>query len=372
MSTAEATPKQPRRFWLAYQGDTLLGEVGADNSSRAVRKAAEQYGVKPNTVRVESKASGRVVEPKARSASQHVPSMADAERLRECEEIIERGLNESRERMKEIRDSRLYLVTHPSFEAYARERWGISRQHAHRQIEAADILASLSPIGDTKALPSNEAQARPLALLPEADRDAAWREAVDSSPTGKPTGKQVQAVVDRRMGKGQTMVNGQATEDPEIDRLRRRGIIPMGAVVQVDDPGDAATDVQAIVEEHQERRAITEADLSDDDWFDQLPIANAGLAANCRDTAKRDALFYRRLEPSLNEFKVSVREGLRLARVGSRQEGMYMHAASNFVKRQHPKDWKPCPSVDQGGCGGRGMRTAGPCSTCWGRGYLGQ
>ena len=56
---------------------------------------------------------------------------------------------------------RLYRDTHPTFEDYCRERWGMSRRYANRQIEAAGVAETLTPIG---AIP-NEAQARELAPL---------------------------------------------------------------------------------------------------------------------------------------------------------------------------------------------------------------
>ena len=53
---------------------------------------------------------------------------------------------------------RLYRETHATFEAYCRERWGWSRQHAYRQIQAAQV-AGMSPMGDK---PANERQARAM------------------------------------------------------------------------------------------------------------------------------------------------------------------------------------------------------------------
>jgi len=61
----------------------------------------------------------------------------------------------------EIRDGRLYREPHGTFEVYCRERWGWSRIHAHRQIEAAKV-AKVLPMGNT---PPNERVARELAPL---------------------------------------------------------------------------------------------------------------------------------------------------------------------------------------------------------------
>lgn len=88
-------------------------------------------------------------------------------RLMECERVIERGLNtfvEVGAALLEIRDNRLYSDGYNTFEHYCRERWGMSRIHAHRLIEAADVTNNLLPMGNI--LPTSERQARPLAGLP--------------------------------------------------------------------------------------------------------------------------------------------------------------------------------------------------------------
>lgn len=63
-----------------------------------------------------------------------------------------------------IRDARLYRDTHGTFEAYAEDRWDMSRAQAYRLISAWPLAERLSPIGDKL----NEGQVREL--LPVADR----------------------------------------------------------------------------------------------------------------------------------------------------------------------------------------------------------
>src|SRR5512135_1315685 len=90
---------------------------------------------------------------------------SESDKLRECETIIDRGLAtfvEVGTALLEIRDLRLYRATHGTFELYCRERWGISRVHAHRMIEAARVAENLLPTGN---IPANERQARTLAVL---------------------------------------------------------------------------------------------------------------------------------------------------------------------------------------------------------------
>ena len=78
--------------------------------------------------------------------------------------------------MREIRDERLYRETHASFEAYLDDRWSLARARAYRLIDAARVIAVLSPTGD---IPSNERQARELVPLLEDELSliATWREA---------------------------------------------------------------------------------------------------------------------------------------------------------------------------------------------------
>jgi hypothetical protein len=98
----------------------------------------------------------------------------DQEALADCEAVIERGLApfvEVGQALLRIREERLYRGTHKSFDDYCRERWQWSKGHANRQIEAAQVVQNLTPIGVT---PKNEAQARELAPLPpEQQREVA-------------------------------------------------------------------------------------------------------------------------------------------------------------------------------------------------------
>jgi phage N-6-adenine-methyltransferase len=121
-----------------------------------------------------------------------------ADRLLECERVIERGLNtfvEVGQALLEIRDSGLYKDGYSTFEGYCRERWGMQRAHAYRLMDSAEVVKNLSPIGDI--LPINIEQTRPLAgLSPELQRDI-WQEAIETAPNGKVTGVHVQEVVER-------------------------------------------------------------------------------------------------------------------------------------------------------------------------------
>jgi len=121
--------------------------------------------------------------------------------LRELEAVIERGLETFVQvgvALREIRDRKLYLETHPTWDDYCRQRWGFSRIHAHRMIDAATVSAML-PMGN---LPDSERQARELGRLssdPEAVR-AVWAE-VQEEHGNSVTAADIRAAVDRRLGR---------------------------------------------------------------------------------------------------------------------------------------------------------------------------
>ena len=81
-----------------------------------------------------------------------------------------------------IRERRLYREGgFTTFEDYCRERWGMSKTHANRMVDAAEVVGILTPIGVT---PENEAQARALAPLKDdpAVLQAAWQEVQERAP----------------------------------------------------------------------------------------------------------------------------------------------------------------------------------------------
>lgn len=87
-----------------------------------------------------------------------------------------------------IRDRELYRATHESFEHFVTAKWNMTRQHAYRLMEAAEIASNLrlSPIGDN----FRESHLRPLAGLPVEEQREAWAEAIEESE-GTPTASQV-------------------------------------------------------------------------------------------------------------------------------------------------------------------------------------
>jgi hypothetical protein len=123
-------------------------------------------------------------------------------RLAELEGVIERGLQtfvEVGKALLEIRDSRLYLEAcdkagkpYGTFEDYCRERWGMSRIHAFRLIQATEVTENLLPMGN---IPTNERVARELVGLPVDEQREVWTQAIENSKSGQPTAQEVRLVV---------------------------------------------------------------------------------------------------------------------------------------------------------------------------------
>lgn len=114
------------------------------------------------------------------------------------EKTIERGIGtfvEVGNALREIRDQKLYKLTHKTFEAYVKERWNWSRPRAYQLIEAAEVDEGLSTNVDKK--PTSEAQAREVAKAPP-EKQAAVVEAVAAkaaSEDREPTARDYKAAV---------------------------------------------------------------------------------------------------------------------------------------------------------------------------------
>ncbi|GAA1006817.1 hypothetical protein Aple_091440 [Acrocarpospora pleiomorpha] len=67
--------------------------------------------------------------------------------LAEAENAIEHGLTtfvDVGHALSRIRAGRLHRATHPRFEDYCRERWGFTKNHVNRQIDAAHVMGTLA------------------------------------------------------------------------------------------------------------------------------------------------------------------------------------------------------------------------------------
>src|ERR1019366_10011075 len=76
-------------------------------------------------------------------------------RLDELEAVIEAGLPHFfavGRALTEIRDSKLYLERHTTFDTYVQDRWQFSRQYAYSAIGAAAVEAHVNYVVDTPIL----------------------------------------------------------------------------------------------------------------------------------------------------------------------------------------------------------------------------
>lgn len=89
--------------------------------------------------------------------------------------------------LKEIRDDRLYRATHDSFDAFCQDVFGWSRKRADRLIKDAEAGQEVTQICPN----ATPAQARALADVPPDLRGEVWNDAVESSTSGNPTGRDI-------------------------------------------------------------------------------------------------------------------------------------------------------------------------------------
>lgn len=105
----------------------------------------------------------------------------DRSRLEALCDTVDRGLRsfvDAGDALMEIRDQQLFREDAGTFEAFCRDRWGMTPQHANRLISAANICRNLEPTG---SVPQTERQARELGSLPEEVQVEAWEEARESA-----------------------------------------------------------------------------------------------------------------------------------------------------------------------------------------------
>lgn len=95
----------------------------------------------------------------------------DFKRLHQQVAKHSKSLIEASKALQEIRSRRLYRATHSTFEEYCQSAHGLSRQHVNHLIKAGKTLSEMETIvvAAGAPLPSNEAQLRQLARVPDAE-----------------------------------------------------------------------------------------------------------------------------------------------------------------------------------------------------------
>lgn len=145
---------------------------------------------------------------------------ADLERL---ETVVSKGLAtfvEVGSALAEIRDRRLYRDTHPTFALYCEQQWEMGKSQAYRLIDAAEVVAEMSPIGD-EPIPATESQARALKTVAPDQRADVMREASEDGPA---TAAKIKDVVEKRTetpAKGREVREERVTTEPAPERDQR-------------------------------------------------------------------------------------------------------------------------------------------------------
>jgi len=117
--------------------------------------------------------------------------LADRNTLQMLEQQIKKGFDsfiEVSDALWRINHEKLYREQHSSFEDYCRAKWDMSRSRAYQYINAAATVRSLK--GEVSTIVDNEAKARAIAKVPEADREGVLLEAKEKSG-GVPTAKEI-------------------------------------------------------------------------------------------------------------------------------------------------------------------------------------
>lgn len=126
--------------------------------------------------------------------------------LAQYEEVIEKhidGFQKAGIALMAIREKKLYKDGYKTFEEYCDKRWKLKKSHAHRLMDAAQVMDNLSPNGGSFApsapMPSNERQTRELAKAPPEKQPEVWKKAVETAPDGRVTAAHVREVVEEEI-----------------------------------------------------------------------------------------------------------------------------------------------------------------------------
>ncbi len=130
-------------------------------------------------------------------ASTHHFISEESQKRRELERKVGQSFYETGKALEEMRQKRLFSLSHTSFEQFCFDQFKIKRAHIYRLIEAAKVVDNLK-LGAPPAsqiLPKNEFQARPLVNLSPAQQRAAWEMAIQKSHGRCPPSRVVKEVV---------------------------------------------------------------------------------------------------------------------------------------------------------------------------------
>jgi len=120
---------------------------------------------------------------------------ADRAKLTRLEQTIDKGLAvwiQVGEALAEIRDSKLYRETHPTFEAYCRDRWNYTKSRAYQLMDGAQIAIECKALGFDVAA---ESHARQLKTVPKQNRVPVLQLAQDTTAGGRITADAIETAI---------------------------------------------------------------------------------------------------------------------------------------------------------------------------------
>jgi hypothetical protein len=206
----------------------------------------------------------------------------EADQLAQCEAVIARGLKTFIEvggALLDVRDNNLHRADFPTFEAYCSDRWGISRTRAYELMGAANVVSAIADKIEV-APPSNEAQARELAKLPEADRADVWTKAHEATD-GKPTAAAVRAAANPQTTDGPPSVEAETTS-AAADGLGETSPSTLGGPDGDDEAGDSGLPPQVPESPAEESALFEDEEAADRRRDDELDNAMDGTATRFR------------------------------------------------------------------------------------------
>lgn len=127
----------------------------------------------------------------------------EKETLQHCEEVIGKNMIsvvEFGQALATIREQKLYRERYETWEQYVAQRWEIKARTSYQYIAAAGAYENVRNCAQIDIFPTNESQLRPLTRLEDQDQAQAWRQAIDTAPEGRITGRHVAQVVSKMLG----------------------------------------------------------------------------------------------------------------------------------------------------------------------------
>ena len=120
------------------------------------------------------------------------------DRLKVCEERIERGLIDIGESLEQIFREELFKEKgYPTMDIYCRTEWNMTSRRALQYRRTSEVIALLKA-NNCSVLPTKESHVRPLSSLSDEEIVSTWNEVIQTAPLGRITAEHVQFVVERR------------------------------------------------------------------------------------------------------------------------------------------------------------------------------